>query len=70
MTLKDVMDPIEWFEYASDRVERGLSIEDEEIERNVGYKPIKVTEPEIEPSWTKMLDPIQYFEYMSEKEGR
>ena len=67
MTLKDVMDPIEWFEYASDRVERGLSVE--EVPKNEEYQLIKPIEPEIEPSWTKMLDPIQYFEYMSGKEG-
>ena len=59
MTLKDVMDPITWFEYASDRVERGLSVEEER-------SPIEKVQPK-EPDYKKMLDPIQYFEYMSEK---
>ena len=62
MTLKDVMDPIEWYEYASDRVERGLNVEEvSPIEKTEKVKPR-------EPDYNKMLGPIQYFEHMSEKE--
>ena len=62
MTLKDVMDPIEWFEYASDRVERGLSVEEvSPIEKTEKVKPREI-------DYKKMLDLIQYFEYISEKE--
>ena len=62
MTLKDVMDPIEWYEYASDRVERGL-----DVEESVPITKIEEVKPR-EPDYKKMLGPIQYFEHMSEKE--
>ena len=62
MTLKDVMDPITWFEYASDRRRRGLPVEDDE------RTTIEVPKTK-EPDYKKILDPIQYFEYMSEKQG-
>ena len=62
MTLKDVMDPIEWYEYASDRVASGLHVD--EVSPVTKIEEVKPRETD----YKKMLDPIQYFEYMSEKE--
>jgi len=54
MTLKDVMDPITWFEYTSNRMEKELSMDEEDPKSK-------------ESDYKKMLDPIQYFECMSER---
>ena len=66
MTLKDVMDPIQWYEYVSDMEERGFNIDENgEVIKETPKEKIKPREPD----YKKMLDPIQYYEYMSEKDG-
>ena len=60
MTLKDVMDPIQYFEYVSNRGKEKLNPEES--------SSIEKVQPR-EPDYKKMLDSIQYFEHMSKKEG-
>lgn len=63
MTLKDIMNQIEWHEYALGRVERRLSIEEIPVKKNWKSKNKRTKLQEAKEN------PFHYFTKLVEKEG-